>query len=198
MLNVTDHHFLLSAASIIFNPLFWNIVARKEYESKLVTNIFGSSKKGCYGLGITIFSLGLLRDYLYKVALMNQPVLYSSTPLLLKVLSFSIIFAGNVLVLSSMYKLGFVGTYLGDYFGFLMDEMITSFPFNVCDHPMYIGSTLSFFGVALYYGSPAGMVLTALVYLCYQVASKYELEFTTKIYSKVTKTKLESSKPKKL
>ena len=30
-----------------------------------------------------------------------------------------------------MYALGVTGTYLGDYFGILMDEPVTSFPFNV-------------------------------------------------------------------
>lgn len=57
--------------------------------------------------------------------------------------------AGSILVLSSMYKLGVVGTYLGDHFGILMDSRITSFPFNVVEHPMYYGSTLCFLSIAL-------------------------------------------------
>jgi len=30
-----------------------------------------------------------------------------------------------------------------------MDKRITGFPFNVCDNPMYNGSTLNFLGYAL-------------------------------------------------
>lgn len=50
-----------------------------------------------------------------------------------------------------MYALGVTGTYLGDYFGILMDDMVTGFPFNVVADPMYVGSGLSFFAVALWY-----------------------------------------------
>jgi len=47
--------------------------------------------------------------------------------------------------------LGITGTYLGDYFGILMKERITGFPFNVTDDPMYNGGTLLFLGYALRY-----------------------------------------------
>lgn len=81
---------------------------------------------------------------------------------------------GNILVLSSTYALGITGTYLGDYFGILMDEPVTSFPFNVTGAPMYYGSTMSFLGTALLYGRPAGVLLTVEVLLVYLVALSYE------------------------
>lgn len=56
---------------------------------------------------------------------------------------------GNVLVLSSMYRLGIAGTYLGDYFGITMRDRVACFPFNVMEHPMYGGSSMIFFGYAL-------------------------------------------------
>lgn len=82
--------------------------------------------------------------------------------------------AGNVLVVSSMWALGIKGTYLGDYFGFLMDKQVTSFPFNVSSCPMYLGSTLSFLGCSLFFAKPAGVVLSGLVALMYWGALKYE------------------------
>lgn len=57
---------------------------------------------------------------------------------------------GNVFVLSSMWALGVTGTYLGDYFGILMDKMVTGFPFNVMGDPMYWGSSMCFVGVSLW------------------------------------------------
>lgn len=81
---------------------------------------------------------------------------------------------GNILVLSSMYALGITGTYLGDYFGILMEERVTSFPFNITDAPMYYGSTLSFLGTAILYGKPAGVLLTVEVLLGYWVALGFE------------------------
>lgn len=91
--------------------------------------------------------------------------------------------AGQVLVLSSMYKLGITGTYLGDYFGILMDDRVTGFPFNVSNNPMYQGSTLSFLGMALYKGKPAGLVVSAVVYFMYKIALRWEEPFTAMIYA---------------
>lgn len=83
-----------------------------------------------------------------------------------------------------MWALGITGTYLGDYFGILMDDMVTGFPFNVTDAPMYYGSTMSFLGTALWFGKPAGVVLTALVFVVYKIALSFEDPFTGEIYAK--------------
>jgi len=83
-----------------------------------------------------------------------------------------------------MYALGITGTYLGDYFGILMDEMVTGFPFNVTGSPMYWGSTMSFVGTALWFGKPAGLVLAGLVWGCYRVALGFEDPFTREIYAR--------------
>lgn len=82
-----------------------------------------------------------------------------------------------------MYALGITGTYLGDYFGILMDEMVTGFPFNICSAPMYYGSTLSFLGSALWFGKPAGVVLTGVVFVVYKIALRFEDPFTGGIYA---------------
>lgn len=83
-----------------------------------------------------------------------------------------------------MYALGVTGTYLGDYFGILMDAPVTTFPFNVTDAPMYHGSTLSFLATAIWSGKPAGLVLTGLVAVAYKIARTYEDPFTGMIYAK--------------
>ena len=77
-------------------------------------------------------------------------------------------------MLSSMWALGVTGTYLGDYFGILMDHIVTSFPFNFTDAPMYYGSTMSFLGTAILYGKPAGIFLTAEVLGVYLIALRFE------------------------
>lgn len=150
-------------------------VGEVEYKTHFLTKIFRSPYRGCYALAMTIFSLGIIRDHLcavfphpsqpsptklmnrscrmhsYQLALADQP----SHPLLaygeLKLLSLFLFSAGGILVLTSMYALGVTGTYLGDYFGILMDDMVEGFPFNVCGSPMYYGSTMSFLGTALWY-----------------------------------------------
>lgn len=83
-----------------------------------------------------------------------------------------------------MWALGVTGTYLGDYFGILMDHRVTGFPFNLTDAPMYWGSVCSFIGTALHYNRPAGLLLSGLVFVCYRVALTFEDPFTAGIYEK--------------
>ncbi|KAF8867255.1 phospholipid methyltransferas-like protein [Acephala macrosclerotiorum] len=175
----------IAVASIAFNPIFWNTVARQEYHNKLLTKLAGgNSLRACYGLAVTIFSLGIFRDFLYERALRDQP----THPLLESAVStyiaYAFMAAGNILVVSSMWALGVTGTYLGDYFGILMDDIVTGFPFNVTASPMYYGSTMTFLGSALWYGKPAGILLTAEVLIVYLIALKYEDPFTAEIYAK--------------
>lgn len=83
-----------------------------------------------------------------------------------------------------MWALGVTGTYLGDYFGILMDEIVTGFPFSVCSAPMYYGSTMSFLGTAVLFGKPAGVLLTVEVLVVYLVALGFEDPFTGEIYAR--------------
>jgi methylene-fatty-acyl-phospholipid synthase len=63
-----------------------------------------------------------------------------------------------------------------------MDDRVTRFPFNVLEHPMYVGSAMSFFGTSFWYGKPVGFLLSLEVTFMYGVAMFLEGPFTTKIY----------------
>lgn len=175
----------ISACAIAFNPLFWNIVARQEYHNKVLTRLFGGHRQlACYFLAATIFSLGIVRDLLYERALRHQP----SHPLLdtdeATYIGYALLACGNILVITSTWQLGITGTFLGDYFGILMDDIVTGFPFNITDAPMYYGSTMSFLGTALVYSKPAGIMLTCWVLAVYLTALQFENPFTAGIYAK--------------
>lgn len=92
-----------------------------EYKHKTLTKTFGNPYYGCYVLAASIFFLGLFRDHIYKLALEDQPKL----PVLqygeVRLVAMLLWGAGSILVVSSMWALGVTGTYLGDYFGILMD-----------------------------------------------------------------------------
>ncbi|KAE8354447.1 phospholipid methyltransferase-domain-containing protein [Aspergillus coremiiformis] len=181
-LDISSPSLQWAALFVAFNPIFWNIVARAEYRGHYLTRIFGNNPYyGCYFLAITIFTLGIFRDHVYQLALEDQPY-YASVHQ--PILGGALFAVGSVLVLSSMYALGVTGTYLGDYFGILMDAPVTGFPFNVTGSPMYWGSTLNFLGVALYRGKVAGILLTAEVFILYWVALQWEDPFTAEIYAK--------------
>lgn len=197
----------LSAITVVFNPVFWNIVARLEHKTHFLTKIFGNNRYyGCYFLATVIFSLGIYRDHVFKQMLEQQPpslffqyVLFNCPAWVTEyhvfdIFKYGLLGFGNILVLSSMYVLGVTGTYLGDYFGILMDEKVTGFPFNIVDNPMYTGSTFSFIAFSLIYEKPAGLVISSLVHSMYSFALIFEEPYTAKIYKGKTVRDTKKSK----
>ncbi|KAI0075170.1 phospholipid methyltransferase [Panus rudis PR-1116 ss-1] len=185
----------ISLASITFNPTAWNIVARNEFHNKTITRIFGGNAKlGCYFLALCIFTAGIVRDTLYERALKDQPrvqILPEPYNVLVPAVLF---FLGQTFVISSTWALGITGTFLGDYFGILMDHRVEGFPFNVLRDPMYVGSTMCFAAGALWYERPAGLLITLYVYIVYLIALRFEGPFTDMIYSTRASKSPESKK----
>ncbi|KAJ7819195.1 phospholipid methyltransferase [Mycena olivaceomarginata] len=169
---------LVSLLSIIFNPVAWNLVAQNEYRNKTITRLFGGNTYyGCYFLAFLIFSCGIFRDSLYHRALLDQPQ-HSILPA-----------PYDTVVPAALFLVGtdlrVTGTFLGDYFGILMDHRVEGFPFNVLRDPMYVGSTMSFAATALWYERPAGLFITFYVIhaIVYVVLTECR-PFTDMIYSK--------------
>ncbi|KIM42001.1 hypothetical protein M413DRAFT_445195 [Hebeloma cylindrosporum] len=175
----------ISLLAIAFNPTAWNIVARNEYRNKTITRLFGGNPRyGCYFLALMIFSFGILRDSLYHIAILKQPrqaILPAEYATIVPAVLFIL---GQIFVVTSTWALGITGTFLGDYFGILMDSRVEGFPFNVLRDPMYVGSTMCFAATALWYERPAGLFITLYVYIVYLIALRFEGPFTDMIYSK--------------
>jgi len=100
-------------------------------------------------MAATIFTFSLVRDWVFNVAIDSQPSLALLDTDNVKLVAAGLLVVGNVLVGSTYLRLGITGTYLGDYFGILMKERVTGFPFSVFENPMYLGSTLNFLSLAL-------------------------------------------------
>ncbi|EIW56793.1 phospholipid methyltransferase [Trametes versicolor FP-101664 SS1] len=194
-IDLSKPSLIACVASIAFNPTAWNIVARNEYRNKTITRIFGGNARyGCYFLALCIFSAGMLRDSLYHRAVLEQPqvkLLPEPLDTLIPAVLFSL---GQIFVVTSTWALGVTGTFLGDYFGILMDHRVEGFPFNVLRDPMYVGSTMSFAATALWFERPAGLFVTAYVYIVYLIALRFEGPFTDAIYSKRAAAQAESRK----
>ncbi|KAJ7619634.1 phospholipid methyltransferase [Roridomyces roridus] len=185
IVDLSQKSLLLSFLSISFNPLAWNLVARNEYRNKTITKLFGGNAHyGCYFLALMIFSFGMVRDALYTQALADQPKHALLPAPLDTVVPAALFLLGQIFVVTSTWALGITGTFLGDYFGILQTKMVTSFPFNVLENPMYVGSTMSFTATALWYQKPAGLLITLYVYIVYVIALRFEGPFTTMIYAK--------------
>nr|XP_023700208.1 phosphatidylethanolamine N-methyltransferase isoform X1 [Paramormyrops kingsleyae] len=180
--DLSDSRFWGAVLIIIFNPLFWNVVGRWEHWTRGLSRLFGGPYVALYFLASLIVLLNVFRSHSITEAMKAQPkwelldsTLVFYTGLVLMVL-------GSIFVLSSFYALGFTGTFLGDYFGILMEHRITGFPFNVMDNPMYWGSTGNYLGLALIHASPVGLILTVVVGVCYKVALFFEGPFTEAVY----------------
>ncbi|XP_012724720.2 phosphatidylethanolamine N-methyltransferase isoform X1 [Fundulus heteroclitus] len=181
-INFRDSSFCIAVIAIIFNPLFWNVVARWEHRTRGLSRLFGSPYLACCSLGLVIILLNVLRSHSMTVVMKTQARWEPMERTEVFYFGISLMVLGTLLVVSSFLALGFTGTFLGDYFGILMDEKVTGFPFNLTENPMYWGSTANYLGLALIGASPVGLVLTAVVALAYKVAIRFEGPFTEQIY----------------
>ncbi|KAF7760123.1 hypothetical protein Agabi119p4_10799 [Agaricus bisporus var. burnettii] len=193
-LDLSKKSLLISLASIVFNPTAWNIIARNEHHNKTITRLCGNNPRyGCYLLAALIFGFGLFRDSLYHRALADQPTATLLPQPYATYVPIGLFGLGQLFVITSTWALGFTGTFLGDYFGILMDHRVTCFPFNILNDPMYVGSTLCFLATALWYEKPAGLLITLFVWRVYAAALNYEGPFTTMIYEQRAKATKKSS-----
>ncbi|XP_053813795.1 phosphatidylethanolamine N-methyltransferase isoform X1 [Vidua chalybeata] len=185
--DVTDTGFIVAVLSIAFNPFFWNVVARWEHKTRALSQTFGSPHAACYCLGAVILVLNCVRSHCFTEAMKSQPKLEGWDCHWTYYSGLAISAVGTLFVISSFLALGFTGTFLGDYFGILMEEKVTSFPFSILDNPMYWGSTAIYLGWSLMHASPAGLLLTAVVAISYTIAVLYEGPFTEEIYRRKQK-----------
>ncbi|KAJ7085383.1 phospholipid methyltransferase [Mycena belliarum] len=185
LVDLAQTSLLVSLISILFNPVAWNIVAQNEHKHKTITRMFGGNARyGCYFLAVMIFSFGMVRDSLYQRALHDQPRHAMLPAPFDSIVPAALFLVGQTFVVTSTWALGITGTFLGDYFGILMDHRVEGFPFNVLRDPMYVGSTMSFAAAALWFERPAGLFVTLYVYIVYVVALRFEGPFTDMIYAK--------------
>ena len=174
---------LLLCGIVMLNPLFWNVVSRIEYRTHLLTRLLGSPKRGVVLLAMCILSLNTVRTTIFHTTIDTHATCTSMQNEVFIALGYLLIAVGSVFVVSSAYRLGFYCSFMGDYFGILLKERVTGFPFNVVEDPMYVGSALVYLGLALLYGSLIGIVLTCCIGLSYVIAVLFEEPFTTRIYS---------------
>ncbi|KAJ7886732.1 phospholipid methyltransferase-domain-containing protein [Mycena leptocephala] len=166
--------------SITANPLLWTLIVQNEYKNRTLTKLIGA-RVACVSLGVVIFLAGLLRDVLYRIALHDQPQ-YPLPFGIQTVLSWIIFGTGNFLVTAAYFRLGFWGTFYGDYFSIFQEGRVTGFPFNTLENPMYWGAKMCFVGAALWYERPAGLLIALYVQLTYVVVLRFERPFTAMIY----------------
>ncbi|XP_057264453.1 phosphatidylethanolamine N-methyltransferase isoform X3 [Pezoporus wallicus] len=153
------------------------------WEHEITQPIVPSSSKSCAQASQPpALARGSFQGFCFTEAMKSQPKLEGLDCHWAYYLGLVILAVGTLFVITSFLALGFTGTFLGDYFGILMEAKVTSFPFSVLDNPMYWGSTAVYLGWSLMHASPAGLLLTAVVAVSYTIATLYEGPFTEEIY----------------
>jgi phosphatidylethanolamine N-methyltransferase len=180
-----DWEFLSSLFMIIICPVTWNLVARWEFHTKIFSKLAGDNRLAADVFAHILIEMGILRNYLFSRVIRHQNhfELDGSLSTVLTVISVLIVVFGFALNFMAYYRLGIHGIYYADYFDILFPEMVTAFPYNVLDNPLYVGSFMLFFGNALFFRCPAGILLSGVAWIMYKFASILENPMTALIYS---------------
>ncbi len=156
-----------AAAVVFLVPFCWNVLARANHTTRWLNGAWAAVLGGgsehprvrlaaAYSFAAAIFAASFYRDVLFGYAVQQGPVV-AGDGLLAALLALPAgsgvagftwdqVFGGALgavgmfFVLCAYWRLGIVGTYLGDYCGVLMAAPVTGFPYNVLASPMYSGS----------------------------------------------------------
>ena len=180
---------LLACIVVMVNPILWNVAARLEYRTRAISKLCRGPRRGVTVVAAAIMGLNFLRTSLFHSVMDQLSVWDVVKGDVATILGYVLIASGGVLVLASTWRLGFFCTFLGDYFGILLEEKVTGFPFNIVEDPMYVGSVFIYLGASLQHASIVGFVLTLCIGFSYFMAVQFEGPFTTMIY----KNKIKSS-----
>eukprot|EP00172_Hildenbrandia_rubra_P004442 Plantae.Rhodophyta-Hildenbrandia_rubra.ctg8995.p1 GENE.Plantae.Rhodophyta-Hildenbrandia_rubra.ctg8995~~Plantae.Rhodophyta-Hildenbrandia_rubra.ctg8995.p1 ORF type:complete len:210 (+),score=6.40 Plantae.Rhodophyta-Hildenbrandia_rubra.ctg8995:274-903(+) len=147
---ITTLPFARSILIVALNPFIWNIFGRLEHNTGAISTIFFGRQSGVYALSLWIFCFSNYRNALVHELVTSSPrVDWMSGPIF-KATSIILGIIGVIIAGAAYIRLGITMTYLGDYFGFLMDKKETRFPFNIMKHPMYDGIAMVFLAKALW------------------------------------------------
>ena len=201
-LDICNLNTIIGILMIVICPITWNLVARYEFYTKKITKICGNNNL----LAADIFAhilieMGIFRNYMFTRTMNNTPHMefFETTEMFITIISSILIACSVFIVAGSYWQLGIHGIYYADYFGILMDEKVTEFPYNILENPLYIGSQSLFFSLALYNRSPTGIFMFVVASIMYRVASFLENPMTDLIYSEENRMKvIEENKLRKL
>jgi methylene-fatty-acyl-phospholipid synthase len=174
---------ILACGVVMLNPLFWNVFSRLEYRTHLISKFAGGPRRGVTLLAMGILSFNFCRTTIFHNVMKGNAACLPMQNSSFDVVGYLFVIIGLVLVIASGYRLGFFCSFMGDYFGILLDEKVTGFPFNIVDDPMYVGSALFYLGLSFQHASIVGLLLTGCIALSYLLAVLFEQPFTTQIYA---------------
>ena len=175
---------LLACPLVMLNPLIWNLIVRHEYNTRSVSRLCGGPRAGVVLVACIVMVNNSIRtSFFHYIVGKNSKLQFLEDNVGATIAGYVIIGVGVLLVLSSTWRLGFFCTFLGDYFGILLDARVTGFPFNILNHPMFWGSFLIYVGDSVLCASAVAFLSSLFIGLSYVLAAAFEVPFTAKIYA---------------
>ena len=175
-INFREPKFLETLAYSFLCFALWVILPHLQFKYRLLSRFTGGDEgKACDFLAYFLIYIGTLRNHAFNEAVNNNIHMnYGDWEVPIQILSYLSMIYGLLLVVFSFYRLGMRNMYFGDHFGFLFKERITSFPYNHVENPQYIGTTTFFLGFSLAFHSPAGIFITVVVNMLYNLLNLIE------------------------
>lgn len=175
-IDFTETNFLQAVAYSFLCFFLWILLPHLEFKYKILSKItLGNKEKACDFLSYFLIYTGTLRNQaINEMMNKNKLMSYGIYEIPLQILAYISMAFGLVLVMFSFYRLGLRGMYFGDHFGFLLKEKIVAFPYNYFPNAQYVGTTWFFIGFSVAFHSAAGLFISFLVYLLYQILNLVE------------------------
>ena len=175
---------LVACPLVMLNPLIWNLIVRYEYRTRAVSRLCGGPRAGVVLVACIVMVNNSIRtSFFHYIVGKSSKLQFLEHNIGATAAGYLIVGVGVLLVLSSAWRLGFFCTFLGDYFGILLDAKVTGFPFNIVDHPMFWGSFLIYVGDSVLCASAVAFLLSLFIGLSFAIAAVFEGPFTAKIYA---------------
>jgi len=175
-IDFTETNFLQAFAYSILCFLLWIIMPHLQFKYKLLSKFTGGDEaKACDFLAYFLIYTGTIRNHaINEMINKNKKISYGYLEIPIQIVSYMMIAFGLILVVFSFYRLGLRGMYFGDHFGFLFKEKIINFPYNYFPNAQYVGTTWFFIGFSLAFHSIAGVFISILMYILYQILNIVE------------------------
>jgi len=175
---------ICAVSMIILCPITFTLVARYEFHTKRLSNFFGNNVLAADITAYMCLEMGIFRNFMFqRVIFKTQFDPFPNFSLFVEVIGYLILVTGFHLNFLAYYRLGIHGIYYGDYFGVLCKEMVTAYPYNILNNPLYVGSIMLYLGSSIIYRSPSGILLTVLAWFMYKIVGYLENPMTMQIYS---------------
>jgi phosphatidylethanolamine/phosphatidyl-N-methylethanolamine N-methyltransferase len=183
--DVTSTPVLRAVAVTVLAPVYWNGVSRLEYRTLFCSRLCGGSRMfALYIFATSILHLSAWRESLFAEILLHEvsDVALPGHPML-RAFGSSLVAYGTIISMAGFVQLGVRGTYMGEAFGYFCPRLLTTFPFDALEDPMYLGSSLAHLGAALRANSTPGIFVALVVSLTYWIAARvFEGPFTHELY----------------